>query len=269
MFGMAAAAEEFSLSYRLGTAENWEGDWHDVLWTETEAGGVYEAICVFPANTVFPKDVAIVYDAGGAMVSTVGGQLPSSFSQESPMAIQLGAPDAHFTVTVAGEGSSAQYFLYVYVEEPEEPEEAEETDTVDTAPLEAVTVTPAASGDIRITFNGQYLSFDQPPIIVENRTLVPMRAIFETLGLTVEWDAEEQAVSAVGLGARMYLQIGSDRLYRAYDEMDGVDIINLDVPAQIINDRTYVPLRAVSEGLWADVTWNQAERTVVITREMG
>ena len=53
-----------------------------------------------------------------------------------------------------------------------------------------------AEDDITVFVNDTELSFDQPPIIYNDRTLVPMRAIFESLGLTVQWFGEEQRITA-------------------------------------------------------------------------
>ena len=112
--------------------------------------------------------------------------------------------------------------------------------------------------DIMVTVNKDILVFDQPPVIVNDRTLVPLRAIFEALGAVVEWDAETRTVTA---------RRGDDTLSLVID----TNIINkngtaieIDVPAQIIGDRTMVPVRAISESLGASVDWNANTRTVII-----
>jgi hypothetical protein len=140
----------------------------------------------------------------------------------------------------------------------EPPEEAD-------PPAEATTPA-AADSEIRILFFGEYLELDQPPVIVSGRTLVPMRAIFEAFGGEVIWHEEDRAVEAVFEERllRMYLPIGSDTLYIAYFEKEGGDTVTLDVPAQIINGRTMVPVRAISEALHCNVEWVAESRTVVI-----
>ena len=116
---------------------------------------------------------------------------------------------------------------------------------------------PAAE-EIKVLLDGVYLSFDQPPIIEEGRTLVPLRVIFEALGASVEWDPETQTVTAVKDDLTISLQIGSAILSK-----NGEAII-LDVPAQIVGGRTLVPARAVAESFGAFVDWENDTRTVII-----
>ena len=113
---------------------------------------------------------------------------------------------------------------------------------------------------ISVTVNGSYVQFDQPPIFENGRTLVPLRAIFEALGAEVLWDGNTQTVTATKYGTEISLQIGSTRLY-----VNGNAII-LDVPAKVINSRTLVPVRAVSEAFGCKVDWVQDTQTVVITQ---
>lgn len=113
------------------------------------------------------------------------------------------------------------------------------------------------SNDIKVFLNGQQLQFDTQPTIIQNRTLVPMRAIFEALGASVDWNESEQVVTAVYNNVynkstiNISLKIGSN-----------IAIINgqnntLDVLATIINNRTFVPLRFISEALGYHVYWDE------------
>lgn len=120
------------------------------------------------------------------------------------------------------------------------------------------TCTGAAFAAPSVTVNGQALNMDQPPVIVESRTMVPMRAIFEALGCDVTWEAESQTVFAQKDLDYITLTIGDKLMYN-----DG-NALQLDVPAQIINGRTMVPLRAVSEALDAKVNWDAATETVTV-----
>ena len=117
----------------------------------------------------------------------------------------------------------------------------------------------SAGSGISVTVNGRALSFDQPPISQDGRTLVPLRAIFEALGADVDWNPATQTVSAKRDDVSITLRIGSRILVR-----NGVDI-TLDVPAQTIGGRTLVPVRAIAESFGAEVGWNPATRTVTIT----
>lgn len=115
------------------------------------------------------------------------------------------------------------------------------------------------SSDISVTLNGNKIAFDQPPVIKDDRTLVPLRAIFEALGATVDWNGESKTITATRNGLTVKLAVGDNKMYV------GEEVKNLDVPAQIINDRTLVPVRAISEAYECSVNWNGETKTVIIT----
>lgn len=127
--------------------------------------------------------------------------------------------------------------------------------------ITALTVTPVycINDEIQVTIDGAPLIFDVPPQIVDDRTLVPMRAIFEALGAEVEWDSSTRTVTSEKDDTVVKMTIGSA------DMLVGTKTVKLDVPPQIIDDRTLVPVRAVAESFGADVDWNSSTRTVVIT----
>lgn len=111
---------------------------------------------------------------------------------------------------------------------------------------------------ISVTLNADKIEFDQPPIIKDNRTLVPLRKIFEALGADVEWEQTTQTVTSVKGEKVIKVTIGSDRMY-----ING-NVKILDVPAQIVNDRTLVPVRAIAEAFGCNVEWEQNTKTVKI-----
>ena len=112
---------------------------------------------------------------------------------------------------------------------------------------------------ISVLINGSALSFDQPPIMINDRMLVPVRAIFEALGMTVYWDDASQTATAVKDGITITVTIGDYAVYRNGER------IEIDVPAMLVNDRTLVPARAVSESAGAVVDWQDDTNTVNIT----
>lgn len=118
--------------------------------------------------------------------------------------------------------------------------------------------TSSQSG-ITVLVNGASVSFDQPPVVENGRTLVPLRAIFEALGANVGWDQDTQTVSASKSGIQISLKLGSTKMY-----VNG-SAKTLDVPAKVINSRTLVPVRAVSEAFGCDVQWDGNTQTVIIT----
>ncbi|HWI61392.1 MAG TPA: stalk domain-containing protein, partial [Symbiobacteriaceae bacterium] len=113
---------------------------------------------------------------------------------------------------------------------------------------------------IKVKLNGRYIDFDQPPVILDGRTLVPARAILEALGAEISWDAATQTVTAVRNGSVLKLQIGNP-----VPTKDGKPLEALSVPAQIIGGRTLVPVRFVSENYNMNVAWDQEAQTVIIT----
>lgn len=111
---------------------------------------------------------------------------------------------------------------------------------------------------ISVILDGKTLSFDVPPMLVNDRTMVPMRAIFTALGAEVDWDEESQTAISVRDGVTIRIQIGSAQM-----EADGV-AVPLDAPAMLVNDRTLVPLRAVSEAFGVSVDWQGDTNTVLL-----
>lgn len=119
---------------------------------------------------------------------------------------------------------------------------------------------------VTVTLNGNPIEFDVPAQIIEDRTMVPMRKIFESLGATVDWIEEQQGIVATKDSKIIVLKIGSD-LMVVTDIMTGTqEGITLDVPPQIIDGRTLVPVRAISESLGVAVGWIAETQTVVLTR---
>ena len=112
--------------------------------------------------------------------------------------------------------------------------------------------------EISVLVNGKSVKFDQKPIIENDRTLVPLRAIFEAIGAKVEWIAETKTVKAQKDITNVSLTIGENKMYVNGEEK------TLDVPAMVKNDRTLVPVRAISEALSCKVDWDGATKSVIV-----
>jgi len=115
-----------------------------------------------------------------------------------------------------------------------------------------------AENEISVKLNGEAIAFDVQPQIVEGRTMVPMRAIFEALGASVEWDNATRTVTSSKDDITIKLTIGEKTLYK-----NGT-AVELDVPGMIVDSRTLVPVRAISEAYECEVEWEAATRTVLI-----
>ena len=109
-------------------------------------------------------------------------------------------------------------------------------------------------GNTDVTVNEDVIKNDVAPVIRNNRTLVPIRVITETLGGTVDWDDATKTVTLNIDGKEIKMTIG-------------VILEKYGVAPAIINDRTYVPIRFVADELGADVQWNEETKTVTIIKQ--
>ena len=113
-------------------------------------------------------------------------------------------------------------------------------------------------GQAEIITNGESTALDVPAQIIDSRTMVPLRAIFEALGASVEWDDSTKTVTSERGDTKVSLTIGEAEI-----------IVNgeakaLDVPGQIIDSRTLVPVRAIAESFGCEVGWDDPTKTVTI-----
>lgn len=115
----------------------------------------------------------------------------------------------------------------------------------------------AADDEIKVLLDGERIEFDVQPIIENDCTLVPIRAIAEKLGAEVEWKSPN--VFMIKEREIVMLSIGSKVM-----AIDVFAAVSLDTPPIIVNNRTLVPLRAISEAFGSDVQWDGETRTVSI-----
>ena len=113
--------------------------------------------------------------------------------------------------------------------------------------------------EVQIEVNGEALTgLDMNPVILNDRTLVPVRAIFEKLGAEVVWNADAQEV---------YISYDNQLEVLRIDDntglIDGLEF-SMDVPPKIINERTMIPARAALEAVGCTVGWQADTRTVTV-----
>jgi hypothetical protein len=113
---------------------------------------------------------------------------------------------------------------------------------------------------IKLIVNGQNILPDVPPQIINDRTMIPVRFVAEALGLDVCYRSSENTVF-IRRGNDVVRLLINDKVYK------NDVVIPLDVQATIINDRTFVPVRFISEAFGAFVTWDESSKTVVITQD--
>jgi len=133
-----------------------------------------------------------------------------------------------------------------------------------------VIVSPAfAQEEIAILINGETVNVgDQPPVQLNGRTLVPVRLVSEILGASVDWDDKSQTVLIASSG-----QDNSNVDLSPMASQSGIKIVvngrqvQTDQPPVVMNGRTMVPVRFVSEALGAEVLWIDETRTVSIIKD--
>lgn len=115
------------------------------------------------------------------------------------------------------------------------------------------------SDNINIIINGERLLFDNIPIIVNDRTLVPFRQIFEALGYKVSWNDEDKSILAEKSDVIMRLQIGNNEI------SVNNEFVYSDIAPELIDSTAYVPIRIISENSDCDVLWIEEDSTIIIS----
>ncbi|MGZ0052917.1 copper amine oxidase N-terminal domain-containing protein [Brevibacillus gelatini] len=127
------------------------------------------------------------------------------------------------------------------------------------ATFSAAAASAPVQSAVKVEYNKKEIVFpDQKPLIRDSRTLVPIRPIAETLGFKVDWNEKTRTVT---------IDKGNDNIRLVVTQKiakKNGQTINLDVPAQIVNQRTVVPVRFIAEALSYKVDWDQATQTVLI-----
>jgi len=117
-------------------------------------------------------------------------------------------------------------------------------------------------GEICVLLDGEKLEFDILPTIVDDRVFVPFRAIFEALGMEVDWNAQTQMASGARPGLIIEIPIDSSIA------LVNRNPIGLDVAAMLYNERTFVPLRFIAEASGAEVEWCDDTQMVLVSTNL-
>lgn len=128
--------------------------------------------------------------------------------------------------------------------------------------LLALLLLTSTAGAVDLYVDTAKVETDTPPTVVDGRTLVPVRAIFEAVGATVTWDAATSTATGVRGDIVVSIQIDNTTAY-----VNG-ESRTLDVPAQLINGRTMVPARFISESMGCDVTWDGNTGTAAVAYQL-
>jgi len=124
----------------------------------------------------------------------------------------------------------------------------------------AVSEVQSNNNPITVELYGKLLEFDVQPQIINGQTMVPLRTIFEAVGLEVGWDPNIKQITGIKNGVKIILTVGKKEAYIN----DKLEI--LDAPPVIVGGRTLVPVRFIAEAIGLDVEWEQATKTVKIDK---
>ena len=112
------------------------------------------------------------------------------------------------------------------------------------------------NGGTKVKVDGEYLTFEKYPEIINGRTLVPLRKIFEAIGAEVIWNGADQSITAIKDDITIKMQINNNTLIKNGQSSE------MDVCPQLIDGYTMVPVRAISDCFNILVDWNEYSHTV-------
>lgn len=146
----------------------------------------------------------------------------------------------------------------------------DETTVTKESTTEATTSAPITQFDINSVVNtsrvkilvyidGERLNFDQEPVIINSRAMIPLRAVFEKIGADVSWNDKTQQIIAKTQDREVSVTVGNNIML-----IDRKDTVKLDAAPVIRNGRTLLPVRAISEAFGLDVVWNDPNRVIAI-----
>lgn len=145
--------------------------------------------------------------------------------------------------------------------------------TIEVVAVDAATNSTTISIDVRfitliklrigsklMQINGEEKTIDAEPYIKSGRTMVPLRAIAEALGISPDWNSSLRQITLNRNGKTVRLRIGSKEAFTKEEGQIGETIIMLEAPPEIMNGRTFVPLRFVAEALGSEIKGYDAQR---------
>ena len=245
---------------------------HEFLSTSHVETNMYRffGIADFEHRSIAPfvleddRYIVTLANGGGVEIQTSIAQLQDN--QDGTLSVRLHTYHSwgdepigeHYSLAVVQPTADGSYhLLYWQFDAPANAQLPVREPIQDALPESTITTN---TDEITVLIDGSPLIFaDQPPIIIDGRTLVPLRIVFEALGFDVDWNQMQQAAT---------LERGADQILILIGEASFItngETTQLDVPAQIINGRTMLPLRAVLASVGYNLDWDGATRTVLIT----
>lgn len=127
----------------------------------------------------------------------------------------------------------------------------------------------ASDNKVKVLINGKSLGSETPAYIVNNRTMIPLRAVSEGFGARVQWNEENKTVDIFKDNKTVRLYVNNRLVCYSEDNLLGNSMSRYDVSDVapiIINNSTYVPLKLIGNALGLDAAWNEAKREVTVSR---
>ena len=111
---------------------------------------------------------------------------------------------------------------------------------------------------VEVKLDGKYITFDVLPRLVNDRTMIPVRAVAEAFGADVDWDEETETVIIENGSVKILMKLGENFFTKNGEK------IELDAPAFETDGRTLVPARAIAESLDCKVDWDDKTQTALV-----
>lgn len=121
----------------------------------------------------------------------------------------------------------------------------------------------ASADEITVEVNGKKITSDVPAMVLNDRTVVPVRAISEALNCDIEWDGDTKGVNIYRENTLYMMWLEKPTAFKLSPAAIE-DWYDMDMPPVVINDRTLLPLRALGELLGASVSWDQETLTASV-----
>lgn len=118
--------------------------------------------------------------------------------------------------------------------------------------------------EVTVIMDGEEIVSDVPAMIINDRAMLPFRAVLESFGADVDWNSDYEIITAVRAETVLSLRLNKVIMVKTNLKDTSSEQIELDTAPQIIDSRTFVPVRAVSEALNAKVSWDAENRIVII-----
>lgn len=128
----------------------------------------------------------------------------------------------------------------------------------------AMATTTFCASNINVTLNGLDISFGTAkPEIINGRTMIPVRGLFEKMGYSVKWDSATRTATLTS--SDNIITCSETKLTKTDKTTEQTTTVQSDVLPQIVNDRFYLPLRSVANAADCNVDWDSASKTVKIS----